>query len=153
MRTKIYTIITGMIVLLSTQYESFSQIRMKLTKELDNKTYKVSMISEKDYDFPKEILGSIQLTLKVKSTESVQLNSINSQIEGVEWMRNNILEGLTITKGYNYYSFGTHPIGDKVKLSKNGEQVLFTFQYVGNSTSTIELIDNNDNVLPVVEST
>lgn len=152
MKTKIHTILAFVIALLSVQHESLSQIKMKLTKELDNKTYKVSMVSDKDYDFPKEILGSVQLSLKVKSTEPVQINLINSQIDGVEWMRNNILEGSPITKGYNYYSFGTHPIGDKVKLSKNTEQALFTFQYVGNSTSTIELIDNQDPILPLVES-
>lgn len=152
MKTKIYTISAGVIVSLFMHHQGLSQVRMKLTKQLDNKTYQVSMVSEKDYEFPKEILGSVQLTLKVKSTEPVQLNGLNSQIDGVEWMRNNVLEGSALTKGYNYYSFGTHPIGDKVKLSKNGEQALFTFQYEGNSASTIEIIDNNDQVLPAVES-
>jgi len=131
---------------------SFGQVRMKITQKEDKKTYMVSLVSERDYDFPKEIVGSIQLTIKVPKGSDFMVGGLISQIDETEWLRNNTLEESPLASKYNYYSFGVEPLGPKVRLVKGEELNLFSFQNLGDIKTPVLLIDNNDEILPIVES-
>lgn len=132
-------------------HQSISQIKAKLTKLKESKSYMVSIIPERDYLFPNEIVGSIQLTLKVPQSNTFILGTLVSQIEETEWLRNNVLEGYKDFKN-NYYTIGTEPLGSKVKLHKGEEVKLFSFYYSGDENLKLEMMDNTDEALPIVEN-
>lgn len=151
MKKRIYSITGILLLLLGISASTDAQVKMQLTQQSDKKTYLVSLLPERTYDFPNEMVGSVQLTLKVPKGNDFILSNITTQIEDVEWMRNNTLENEPLTKNYNYYSLGVLPLGSKVRLEKNKPLPLFTFQNSGSKTVKIELMDNNDEILPIVE--
>ncbi len=129
----------------------FAQIKFKLDYQAEKKTYIFSVIPDQTYVFPKNIVGSIQVTFKVLRGSDFMLGGITTLLPETNWMRNNAFEEDDISNQYNYYTFGVEPLGRKLLLAKDQEIALFSFKNVSNADVKVELISKDDEVLKKAE--
>lgn len=125
--------------------EAKAQIRFKLSQESDTKTFVVSIIPDKTYSYPDNIVSTAQVTFKIKSKEDFMLSHFKAQNSDESWMTNSIVKSPALAPDYDYYSYGLQTMGSSnYSLEKGKETILFSFENLGKSTVIPELIENTD---------
>jgi hypothetical protein len=126
-----------------------AQVKFKITRKDDLKTYVVSMLPEQSLKGTKGITGTAQVTLKVKSDKSFVLNNLKSASEDAEWSNGSTLKSPDGARDYDYLSFNLKNMGTRAYNFTEGKEVeLFTFQNAGGqSDAIVELLDNENDAL------
>ena len=131
-----------------------AQIRFKLSKQGGDKTYVVSLIPDKTYSYPNNIIGTAQITIKVHSKDDFVLSTLKSFNVEEHWMRSSLVRNPILASEYDYYSFGLQTIGSRnYSLIAGKETELFSFENFGNDDVEISLIDTEDIMATSVRKT
>lgn len=121
-----------------------AQVKYQLTLLPDNKTYVVSLIPSKTWEFPKNLTSTAQVTIKVPSDKPFTA-AVTNLIPGVKWVDNSYIEKPESDKSHNYISFGLTTLGtSKIPYVANEEVSLFSFRNIEENpcVGKISLIDN-----------
>lgn len=126
-----------------------AQVKFKVTRQDDLKTYVVSMIPEQSLKGTKGITGTAQVTLRVKNEKSFILNNLKSASEDAEWSNGATLKSPDGARDYDYLSFNLKNMGTRAYNFTEGKEIeLFSFQNAGEQLdATVELIDNEKDIL------
>jgi hypothetical protein len=125
-----------------------AQVKYKISRSEDLTKYTVSMIPEKTLNQRESIIGTMQVTLKVKSDQKFELARINSADIDTEWQNGAVLRSPDGGNGFDYFSINLRSMGNKAFSFKDGEEVkLFTIENAGSlPEASLELMDNEDNL-------
>jgi hypothetical protein len=130
--------------LITTQLAN-AQIQFKLTHKADSKTYTVSIIPQKTYQYPDNMISTAQVTLKVETNRDFMVSNFKSTHVEEKWMKNSIVKSPELSPKFDYYSFGLQTMGTlNYSLVKGEEIALFSFDNLGNDEPKVTLIDNED---------
>ncbi len=122
-----------------------AQVKYKIAHSEDLTKYTVSMISEKSLKKNESIVGTMQVTLKVKSDQKYSLGRIQSHDIEAEWENASILRSPDGGKGYDFVSINLRSMGSRAFTFTEGEEIkLFTIENTGNPEAVLELLDDND---------
>lgn len=122
-----------------------AQVKYKVSRSEELGSYTVSMVPEKSLQSRESIVGTMQVTLKVKSDERFNLGKLTSHNMDAEWENGAILRSPDDGKGYDYISFNLRSMGSRAFTFKEGEEVkLFTIENSGSPEAVVELIENDD---------
>lgn len=139
-------------VILSSEIQA--QIRFKLVKQADNKTYVFSLIPDKTYLYPNNIIGTAQITFKVHSKDDFVMSNLKTFNDEERWMKNSIVKNPILASEYDYYSFGLETMGSRnYSLVAGKETQAFSFENLGSNQVEISLIDNADIMVTSVRKT
>lgn len=127
----------------------FSQIQYKIELLNGQDLYQVSLVSHLDFEYPNNIIGSAQITIKAPA-KGFQLGKIQSLLQEVEWENNAIVTAPAEAPDFQYLSFALKTLGSTLPLKKDLEVPLFTFvNELGSCPGKVYLIDNqSDSFLP-----
>ncbi len=133
-------------LLASAAIEAQAQVKYKITRKDDLKTYVVSMIPEQTLTGAKNTIGTAQVTLRVKSDKAFVMNNLKSSNEDAEWTNGAAVKSPDGAGEYDYLSFNLKKMGTNALKFTDGKEVeLFTFQNAGeNVEASVELIDNQN---------
>ena len=128
---------------------SYSQIQFKIDLLNDKDLYQVSLVSDQDFTYPNNIIGTAQISIKAPVL-GFELGEITSLLENVSWESNAIIAAPEEAKDFQYIAIGLSSTGVPFPLTKAVEIPLFTFKNMaGNCPGEVALIDNNqDAFLP-----
>ena len=121
-----------------------AQVKYQLTLLPDNKTYLVSLIPQKTWDYPLNLTSTAQVTIKVPSDKEFTA-AVTNMNPDVKWIDNSYIESPQSDPAHTYVSFGLVSLGtDKIIYKENEEVMLFSFQNIAddNCIGKISLIDN-----------
>lgn len=150
----IYQYSTIMLLLMILSSEMRAQIRFKLTKQADNKTYVASVIPDNTYSYPNNIIGTAQMTFKIHSKADFVISNLKSFNDEEKWVQNSIVKNPLLASEYDYYSYGLETMGSRnYSLVAGKETALFSFENLGNDDDGIILIDNTDIMAKSVQKT
>jgi len=122
-----------------------AQVKYRVSRSEELGSYTVSMVPEKSLQSRESIVGTMQVTLKVKSDERFNLGKLTSHNMDAEWENGAILRSPDGGKGYDYISFNLRSMGSRAFTFKEGEEVkLFTIENSGSPEAVVELIENDD---------
>lgn len=139
---KIYKFLFPFSLFLLATNLSFGQVKFKLTKLADGKTYQVSMIPDVTFQSPLNVTSTAQVTLKAP-TGGFEVDQIFNLQDGVEWEPNSLTEGPQESPDSDYLSFGLITQGtDKIIYEAGVEVPLFAFTNFLECQGQISLIDN-----------
>jgi len=126
-----------------------AQVKFKITRKDDLKTYVVSMLPEQTLKGAKGITGTAQVTLRVKNEKSFVLNNLKSANENAEWSNGATLKSPDGARDYDYLSFNLKNMGTRAYNFTEGKEIeLFSFQNAGEQLdAAVEIIDNENDVL------
>jgi len=131
-----------------------AQIRFKLTKQADNKTYVASFVSDKTYSYPDNIVATAQITFKVRTKDDFVISDLKPFNTEERWMKNSIIKNHLLASGYDYYSFGLATMGShNYSLVAGKETKVFSFENLGTEDVELILIDNADVMATSVQKT
>jgi hypothetical protein len=121
-----------------------AQIQYKLTRLPDNVTYMVSIVPQATWSFPKNVVTTAQVTVRVPVNSRFIAGRITTLVPTTQWMDNAYLEHPVGDVTHNYITFNLQTIGTKAFTFESGRELpLFTFQNIGTSCfGTMELVDN-----------
>ena len=126
--------------------KSFSQIQYKISLLNGVDLYQVSLISSQDFNYPNNIIGSAQVSIKTPSA-SFSLGAVNSLMSDIEWANNVTIVSPEEAEDYQYLSFVIENTGVDFLLKKGIELPLFTFKNkLGSCAGAVALIDNDTEV-------
>jgi len=124
-----------------------AQVKFKVSRS-DTDTYIVSMVPEQTLTERQAITGTMQVSLKVKSSEGFELGTVKSLQPGVDWDRGTLIKSPDGARDYDYLSIALRSMATRLLAYEAGHEVpLFSFQNVGNSISDIQLLDNANDPL------
>lgn len=133
---------------------SYAQIRFKLTQKEDKKTYIVSVVPEKTYKYPNNIISTAQITFKVVSKASFIPSNFTTANPEERWMKNSIVKSNPVAPQFDYYSYGLETMAStNYKLNAGEETFLFSFETLGDNDLKVQLIDNDDIMAKSVRKT
>jgi Secretion system C-terminal sorting domain len=119
-----------------------AQVKFKVSRQT-NDTYLVSMVPQQSLANNVSILGTVQVTVKMKASEGFDLAAVQSQQAGIEWDNGTLLKSPDGARDYDYLSVALKNMGARGLAFKAGEEVpLFTFRNGGNAVSEVQLVDN-----------
>lgn len=125
-----------------------AQVKYKITRKDDVKTYVVSMLPEQTLKGAKNIVGTAQVTLRVKADKSFVLNDLKSANQEADWQIGATLKSPDGASDYDYISINLKNIGSRAFAFTEGKEIeLFSFKNEGEQTdANVELIDNEKDV-------
>jgi len=124
-----------------------AQVKFKLSRS-GPALYKVSLVADKSLTSRQAITGTMQVSLKVKSSEGFTLSDIVSLQPDVEWDNGSVVKSPDGARDYDYISLAMRSIGTKVLPYEAGLEVpLFTFRTSGVPVASVQLIDNESDPL------
>lgn len=134
------------VALIAGAFSAEAQVKYKISRSEDLTKYTVSMIPEKTLKKNESIVGTMQVTLKVKSDQKYVLGNISSFDMDAEWENGATLRSPDGGKGYDYISMNLRSMGNRAFTFKEGEEIkLFTIENIGASPEAVlELIENDD---------
>jgi len=126
-----------------------AQVKFKITRKDDLKTYVVSMLPEQTLKGAKNTIGTAQVTLRVKSDKAFILNNLKSANQDADWQTGAAMKSPDGAGDYDYVSINLKNVGTKAFTFTEGQEVeLFSFQNAGEQLdANVELIDNNNDEL------
>lgn len=126
-----------------------AQVKFKITRKDDLKTYVVSMLPEQTLKGAKNIIGTAQVTLRVKSDKEFILNNLKSSNSDADWQTGAAMKSPDGASDYDYVSINLKSVGSKAFTFIEGQEVeLFSFQNAGEQLdASVELIDNQNDEL------
>jgi hypothetical protein len=125
-----------------------AQVKFKLTRQEDRKTYIVSMVSEETYEGNQNITGTAQVTLRIEGTSDFLIREITSLQPEIKWVNNANLIKPALAPAYSYISFGMQTMAhSQYKYKKNEEVLLFSFKNTGDVKAKIRLLNNEQDVM------
>lgn len=126
-----------------------AQVKFKITRKDDLKTYVVSMLPEQTLKGAKNTIGTAQVTMRVKSDKAFILNNLKSANQDAEWQTGAAMKSPDGAGEYDYLSINLKNVGTKAFTFTEGEEVeLFSFQNAGEQLdASVELIDNQNDEL------
>ena len=141
-------------LLVGTSIASYAQIRFKLTQKTDKKTYVVSVVPEKTYNYPNNIISTAQITFKVMSKANFVPGNFTTSNSEERWMKNSVVKSHPLAPQFDYYSYGLETMAStNYKLNAGEETFLFSFETLGDVNLKIQLIDNEDIMAKSVRKT
>ncbi len=124
-----------------------AQVRFKLN-QVNADTYQVSLVADKTLAASDAITGTMQVTLKVKASDSFVLANVRSALTDVEWDKGTNLRGPDGAADFDYVSIALRSVGTNgITYAAGKETVLFTFTNAGNTTARPALLENNTDPL------
>jgi len=139
--------------LLSTQLVN-AQIQFRLSHKPNSKTYVVSLIPEKTFNFPDNIVSTAQFTIKVETNRDFMLGNFKELVADEKMMNNGVIKSPELSPKYDYYSYGLQTMGSSnYALTKGKEVELFSFDNLGNDEPMVALIDNDDIMVKSIKKT
>lgn len=139
---KIYKLLLPFYLCLLATNLTFGQVKFKLTKLMDGKTYQISMIPEVSFQSPLNVTSTAQVTLKAP-TRGLEVDQIFNLQDGVEWEPNSLTKGPQEAPESDYLSFGLITQGtDKIVYEAGVEVPLFAFTNFLECQGQIALVDN-----------
>ena len=128
---------------------SLGQIQYKIALINGKDLYQVSLISEQDFVYPGNIVGTAQISIKAP-VSGFELGTVSSLMENVEWENNALIASPREAESFQYFSFGLANTGVIFPLEKGLELPLFTFiNTKGSCPGDLYLVDNQeDSFLP-----
>jgi hypothetical protein len=134
------------VLFLSTVTSVQAQVKFNLSLMQDNKTYLVSFISEKTWTEPTNMVGSIQVVIRVDANQLFQATNIQTLVEGLSWSDNAYLDNTESDPTHNYVAFVLNEKATKlINFTEGVETPLFTFKNVYETCAgVIELTANDD---------
>lgn len=144
-----YKIFSLLSLLVSICSVSFGQIQFKIELMNDKDLYQVSLLSEEDLAYPKNIIGTAQVSIKAPIL-GFEIGEINSLAKGVEWELNSKIVAPNEAKDFQYLSFTLKTAGAPIPLIEQTLTPLFTFiNKEGECPGDVSLVDNQtDSFLP-----
>jgi len=140
---KIYKILFPLCCFLLGTNFSYGQVKFKLTKLSDGKTYQVSMIPEVTFQSPLNVTSTAQVTLKAP-TNGLEVDQIFNLQDGVEWEPNSLTERPEESPDSDYLSFGLVTQGtNKISYEAGVEVPLFAFTNFLECQGQIALMNNS----------
>ncbi len=125
-----------------------AQIKFKVERIASLDHYVVSFIPEKAIADRLSIIGTAQVTVRVKSDENFSLANVESLVKDVEWDKGSVLRRPDGASGYDYISFGLKTYGTKaVKFEAGKEIAMFSFKNGNSNPSEVTLVDNSSDEL------
>lgn len=126
-----------------------AQVKFKITRKDDLKTYVVSMLPEATLKGAKNTIGTAQVTLRVKSDKTFILNNLKSASQDADWQTGAAMKSPDGAGDYDYVSINLKNVGSKAFTFTEGQEVeLFSFQNAGEQLdASVELIDNQSDEL------
>lgn len=119
-----------------------AQVKFKLSRSGPS-LYKVSLVADKSLTSRQAITGTMQVSLKVKSSEGFTLSDIVSLQPEVEWDNGAVLKSPDGARDYDYISLAMRSIGTKTIQYEAGVEIpLFTFRNSGMPVTSVQLLDN-----------
>lgn len=141
---KIYKILFALCLCLIGANLSFAQVKFKLTKLADGKSYQVSMIPEVSFQSPFNITSTAQITLKAPRG-GFEVDQIFNLQDGVEWEPNSLTKGPQEAPDADYLSFGLLTQGtNKIVYEAGVEIPLFAFTNFFECQGQLALLDNKN---------
>lgn len=135
-------IVSAILVLACMLPDVRAQVKFKLTRS-GPALYTVSMVAEKSLTSRQAVTGTMQVSLKVKSSEGFVLADIVSLQPDVEWDNGSVLKSPDGARDYDYISLAMRSIATKSLPYEAGREVpLFTFRNSGTPVSSVQLLNN-----------
>lgn len=124
-----------------------AQVKFKLTRT-GPALYTVSLVPEKTLTSRQAITGTMQVSLKVKSSEGFVLADIVSLHPEIEWDNGSVLKSPDGARDYDYISLAMKSIATKSIQYEAGREIpLFTFRNSGTPVTSVQLLDNGSEPL------
>ncbi len=124
-----------------------AQVKFKLSRS-GPALYRVSLVADKSLTSRQAITGTMQVSLKVKSSEGFALADIVSLQPEVEWDNGSVMKSPDGARDYDYVSVAMRSIGTKSLQYEAGVEIpLFTFRNGGSPVSTVQLLENDSDPL------
>lgn len=119
-----------------------AQVLYDLSFDAESNRYTVSLLPQTTWEFPQNITGSGQITLKTETGLFTVHNLINLQ-PGVEWLDNARTDAPAEAPDYDYISF-SHMTSGTNEISYVTDELtpLFSFENEGECAGKVSLIDN-----------
>jgi hypothetical protein len=126
-----------------------AQVKYRISRSEDFRSYTVSMIPEKSLKGNESIVGTMQITMKTKAESQFAIGRITSHIADAEWENASILRSPKGGEEFDYVSINLRSMGSRAFDFKEGSEIkLFTIENVGNDDQTaLALIENDDNLI------
>lgn len=126
-----------------------AQVKYKLTRSEDLRSYSVSMIPEKSLKGNESIVGTMQITMKTKAENQFVVGRITSHVADAEWENASILRSPRGAEEFDYISINLRSMGSRAFDFREGREIkLFTIENVGNDAEAVlTLIENNDELI------
>jgi hypothetical protein len=123
-----------------------AQVKFKISRKNDIKTYAVSMLPEQTLNGAKNTVGTAQITLRVRADKAFILNNLKSANQDADWQVGATLKSPDGAKDYEYYSINLKSFGSRAYAFADGKEIeLFSFQNDGEQhDAVVELIDNEN---------
>ena len=129
-----------------------AQVKFKVERVASLDQYVVSLTPEKTLNDRLAIIGTAQVTVRVKSDDNFSLAGVESLIKDVEWDKGTVLRRPDGATGYDYISFGLKSFGARgVKFEEGKEVALFAFKNASATPVDVSLIENNADLLTKYE--
>lgn len=143
------TKLTVVALLVGAALTAEAQVKFKITRKDDLKTYVVSMLPEQTLKGAKNTIGTAQVTLRVKSDKEFILNNLKSLNSDADWQTGAAMKSPGGASDYDYVSINLKTVGSKAFTFTEGQEVeLFSFQNAGEQLdASVELIDNQNDEL------
>jgi hypothetical protein len=139
---KIVKVIVALLLIKSAV--STAQVKYQLSLLPDKKTYMVSMVPLKTWNYPQNLTSTAQVTIKVPSDKPFTAAVTNMNPE-VKWLDNSYVEHPNSDPSHTYISFGLESKGtSRLKYVENEEIPLFTFRNIESNecVGKVSLLDN-----------
>ncbi len=130
-------------------FEATAQVKFKVTRKDDLKTYVVSMLPEQTLRGVKNTIGTAQVTLRVKADKGFVMKDLKSSSQDADWQTGAAMKSPDGAGDYDYVSINLKNMGTKAFTFTEGQEVeLFSFQNAGEQVdASVELIDNESDDL------
>jgi hypothetical protein len=140
----IHLILAGIFLLISQGIQA--QVKFKLSILPDQQTYLVSVLPEVSWSSPMNMVGSVQVVLRMETGEPFLAGEITSLVPETSWLDNAYLDHPSSSPEYNYVCFVLKERSTKNIPFENGVEVpLFTFKNLEpNCVGNLELVENDD---------
>jgi len=126
-----------------------AQVAFKIGYDKEADLYTVSIIPSQTWEYPMNITGTGQVTIKVPTGE-FEIANLESAQTNVNWDANSLSVSPEEASEFDYISFGLITQGTAEFNYTAGEEMeLFSFQNARGCTGAIRLVDNaNDEFMP-----
>ena len=119
-----------------------AQIKFKIDYDAESERYAVSIVPEQTLEFPNNLTGSGQVSLKVP-TGLFDLADFQNADPKFIWEMNSRTDSPTEALDYDYLSFGLNSTTTKdVTYIAGTPRVLFTFKNAQGCTGPVKLVEN-----------
>ena len=119
-----------------------AQVKFKLSYDLPSERYTVSVIPEATYEYPNNITGTGQVTIKVPTNKFFPVDIV-SNLAGMDWDANSRNNTPEEAPEFDYISFGLSIQGIAFPAYEEGVEIpLFSFQNAYGCIGSIYLVDN-----------